>query len=146
MAGFSDTYESNILKLILTAVAIANIADNTATSPATVLWGSLHTADPGDTGFQGTSESTYTGYTRISVARTTAGWSVGAAGNASPVAAITFPQATSTSTSTITHAGIGMSSATTAGILIASGALSPTINIAQNVTPSLTTGSSFTLD
>lgn len=146
MAGFSDTYESNILKLLLNATAIANIADNTATAPATVLWVSLHTADPGDTGFQGTSESAYTGYTRISVARTTAGWTVGAAGNASPVAAVTFPQATSTSTSTVTHAAIGLSSATTAGIIIASGALSPTISISQNVTPSLTTSSSFTLD
>ena len=146
MAGFSDTYEAAILNLLLAAKAIANIADNAAAAPATVVWVSLHTADPGDTGTQGTNESAYAGYTRISVARTTGGWTVTGVTGASPVAAITFPQATSTSTSTITHAGIGLSSATTAGILIASGALSPTINISQNVTPSLTTGSSFTLD
>ena len=145
MAGFSDTTETNILSIYLTATAIANIADNAASSPSTAVWVSLHTADPGDTGTQGTNEASYTGYTRIAVSRTTGGWTV-ASGAASPVAAITFPQATSTSTSTITHATIGMTSATTDGIIIASGTVSPNINISQNVTPNLTTGSSFTLD
>lgn len=148
MAGFSDTWEDNILKLILNATAISNFADNAATSPSTVVWVALHTADPGDTGTMGTNEASYTGYTRIAVARTTGGWSVGVstAGAANPVSAITFPQATSTSTSTITHASIGVTSATTDGAIIASGTVSPNINISQNVTPSLTTGTSFTLD
>lgn len=148
MAGFSDTTEDNILKLYLNATAISLIADNTATTPSTEVWVALHTADPGDTGTQGTNEAAYTGYTRIAVARTTGGWIVGsvAAGSAQPVSAVTFPQATSTSTSTITHASIGMTSATTDGVIIASGTVSPNINISQNVTPNLTTGSSFTLD
>jgi len=145
MAGFSDTFEDNILKLLLNATAISNIADNTATSPSTAIWVALHTADPGDTGTQGTNEASYTGYTRIAVARTTGGWVV-ASGSASPVSAITFPQATSTSTGTLTHASLGLSSATTSGIIIASGAISPNINYQQNTTPSITTGSSFTLD
>lgn len=145
MAGFSNSFETSILQLLLNATAIANIADNAASSPATNVWVSLHTADPADTGTMGTNETSYTGYTRIGVARTTGGWTV-ASGAASPVAAITFPQATSTSTGTITHASIGMTSATTAGIIIASGTVTPNINYGQNVTPSLTTGSSFTLD
>jgi hypothetical protein len=145
MAGFSDTSETNILKLYLNATAIANIADNASSSPNTAVWVSLHTADPGDTGTAGTNEASYTGYTRISVTRTTAGWTV-ASGAANPVAAITFPQNTSTSTGTLTHAAIVMTSATTGGIIIASGTISPNINYSQNVTPSLTTGSSFTLD
>jgi hypothetical protein len=145
MAGFSDTTEANILNLWLCAKAVANIADNAASSPNTATWVSLHTADPGDTGTAGTNELAATGYTRISVTRTTAGWTV-SGGSAQPVAAITFPQLTSTSTGTITHAAIVMTSATTAGIIIASGAVSPNINFSQNVTPSLTTGSSFTLD
>lgn len=143
--SFSDTWETQILQLILNGTAIANYADNAASSPSTQVWISLHTADPGDTGTMGTNEASYTGYTRIAVARTTGGWTV-ASGSASPVAAITFPQATSTSTSTVTYAAIGLTSATTAGVIIASGAVSPSINISQNVTPSLTTGSSFTLD
>lgn len=147
MAGFSDTWEDNILKLILNGTAISNYADNAASSPSTEVWVALHTADPGDTGTAGTNEATYTGYARTSVARTTSGWSVGVStsGAANPVSAITFPQATSTSTSTITHASICVTSATTAGVIIASGAISPNINISQNVTPSLTTGTSFTL-
>lgn len=145
MAGFSNTFETSILQLLLNATAIANIADNAASAPATNIWVALHTADPADTGTMGTNEVSYTGYTRIGVARTTGGWVV-SSGSASPVAAITFPQATSTSTGTITHASLGMTSATTAGSIIASGTVSPNINYGQNVTPSLTTGSSFTLD
>lgn len=145
MAGFSDTWENNILQLILNATAISQYADNAASSASTEVWVALHTADPGDTGTLGTNEASYTGYTRIAVARTTGGWVI-SSGSASPVAAVTFPQATSTSTSTITHASIGVTSATTDGTIIASGTVSPNINISQNVTPSLTTGSSFTLD
>lgn len=145
MAGFSNTTENNILQLFLNATAIANIADNAGSSPNTAVWMSLHTADPADTGTQGTNEVSYTGYTRISVTRSTAGWTV-SNGSASPVAAITFPQNTSTSTGAITHAAIGMTSATTGGIIIASGAVSPNVNYSQNVTPRLTTASSFTLD
>jgi hypothetical protein len=37
---------------------------------------SLHTADPGEAGDQTTSEATYKSYARVSVARTTAGWTV----------------------------------------------------------------------
>lgn len=147
MAGFSNTFEDNILKLLFNATAISNIADNAASSPSTALWVSLHTADPADTGTQGTNETAYTGYARVAVARTTSGWAVtDGSGTVSPVSAITFGQATSTSTGTLTHAGIGLSSSSTSGIMIASGAISPNINYQQNTTPSLTTGSSFTLD
>jgi len=149
MAGFSDTLESQILNLILAGKTITNLADNTATTPSTALWIALHTADPGDTGTQGTNETNYTGYTRIATSRSTAagGWNVSTSvGTASPNAAITFPQATSTSTGTLTYASIGLSSVTTGGTIIASGALSPSINYSQNVTPQITTGSSFTLD
>ena len=64
MAGFSNTFETNILKLLLNATAIANIADNASSSPSTEVWVSLHTADPTDTGTQGSNETAYTGYAR----------------------------------------------------------------------------------
>lgn len=148
MAGFSDRFESDLLRLILAAKGIAEIADNTATSAATAIWVSLHTADPGDSsGEQGELETTQAQYTRIGVARTTAGWTISTTGGAaSPTANIDFPQGTDTSTGTYTHAGLGMASAATSGVLFASGALSPNINYSQNVTPRITTGSSFTLD
>lgn len=145
MAGFSDTFENDVCKLLFNAVAITNIADNAASAPLTNLWCSLHTADPTDTGTQGSGEGGYAQYTRISVARTTAGWVV-TSNSVSPVANIDFPQNTSTSTGTFTHASIGVTSASTAGKIIAAGTISPNINFSQNVTPRLTTASSFTLD
>ena len=68
-----DTFENDFVKLIFQASAIANIADNAATSPLTNLYLSLHTADPGEAGSQTTSEATYTSYARVAVARTS-GW------------------------------------------------------------------------
>ena len=143
--AFGSTLESDVLNLLLAAKAIANIADNAAAAPLTVTWISLHTADP-SSGTQATSELAVTGYLRTSVARTTAGWTVSGSGpaSASPVAAINFPLCTSTSTGTVTNWSIGASSAG-AGKLIAQGTLSPSIQISQNVTPQITTGSSVTL-
>jgi hypothetical protein len=144
----SDILEAGILKLIFNATTIDNIAANTSSSAATVLWASLHTADPADTGQQGTSEVALTAYARTSVARTTAGFVVttGATNSVSPVAAVTFPTLTSTSTGTATHAGFGLSSASTGGILLYKGAISPTIALGQNVTPALTTASQISED
>lgn len=145
MAGKSDTFENDWLKLIFNATAIANLADNAASSPSTALWLAMHTADPGDTGTQGTNEGGYSQYTRISVSRTTDGWVV-TNNSVSPVATVSFPQNTSTSTGTFTHASVGMTSASTGGKILYSGALSPTVNFSQNVTPQITTGSSITED
>jgi hypothetical protein len=143
----SNTYERDLLSLLLCAVPIANVADNAASSPLTSIWASLHTADPGDTGTQGTSEANYSGYTRIAVTRSTAGFVVSTSdGTASPVAAITFPEAASTSTSTLTHCAFGAASATTGGKIFYSGAISPNISIGSGVQPRLTTGSSITED
>ncbi len=143
--AFGSTFESDLLNMILCAKNIANVADNTATSPLTVTWQALHTADP-SSGTQATNEVALTGYARVSVARTTAGFVVSGSGpaTASPVSAITFGQLTSTSTGTASFWSIGTSSAGT-GKILASGSLSPAINLGQNVTPQITTGSSVTL-
>lgn len=143
MAGKGDQFESDILSLLLTATAISQVADNASSSALTATWASLHTADPGETGTQGTNEATYGGYTRIAVTRSTAGWVV-SSGSASPVAAITFPEANSTSTSTLTHFGIGLASASTGGKLFYSGTISPNVSVGSGVQPRLTTSSSIT--
>jgi len=146
MAGFSDQTEADILNLWLAAKNISTgiaIASTTYTQ----LWASLHTGDPGDGGTQGVSEVGYTGYTRIAIARSTTGWACSTSvGSANPVANIDFPQNASTSTGTITYAAIGLTSNSTAGQIVASGQVSPSINYSQSVQPRLTTGSSFTLD
>lgn len=138
-----NTFENDWLKLIFNATAIANIADNAASSPLTNLFVSLHTADPGEAGDQTTSETTYTSYARVSVARTSGGWTV--TGNSvSPVAAITFPQCTG-GTATITHFAVGTATSG-AGKILYKGTVTPNISVSNGVTPQLTTASTITED
>ncbi len=138
-----NTFENDFLKLIFNATTIANLAINATSSPLTVLWVSLHTANPDETGTQSTSEATYGGYARVSVARTTAGWVV-TNNSVSPAADIVFPAATS-GTNTITHAAVGVAS-TGASKILWKGAVSPNISVSTGVTPRLTTGSAITED
>ena len=138
-----DTFENDWMKLIFQATAIANIADNAASSPLTNLYVSLHTADPADAGNQTTNETAYTSYARVAVARTSGGWTV--TGNSvSPTANIDFPACTG-GTATITHFGIGTASSGT-GKLLYSGTVSPNISVSSGVTPRLTTASTVTED
>lgn len=138
-----DTFENDLLKLIFNATAIANMADNAATSPLTNLFVSLHTADPGETGNQTTNEVSYTGYARVSVARSSSGWTV-TNNSVSPAANIDFGACTA-GTATVTHFAVGTASTGTGKVLY-KGAISPTIAISAGVTPRLTTGSTITED
>jgi hypothetical protein len=139
----SNAFENSLLKLIFNATAIANLADNAATSPLTNLYVSLHTADPGEAGDQSTSEAAYTGYARVAVLRTTGGWTV-TNNSVSPVANIDFGNCTA-GTSTVTYFGVGTAS-TGAGVLYYSGTVSPSISVSSGVTPRLTTASTITED
>lgn len=131
------------MKLIFNATAIANMADNAASSPITNLYVSLHTADPGEGGDQTSSEITYTSYARVAVARTSGGWTV-TNNSVSPVANISFPAGTGGS-GTATYFGVGTASSG-AGKLLYSGAISPTIVTGNGITPILTTASTITED
>jgi hypothetical protein len=148
VAAKSAEYEYYVLAGFLTGTAFPQIWDNAASSAYTATWVALHTGDPTASGHQGTNElspATYTGYARVSVARSTAGWAVStSAGGASPVAAISFPQITSTSTAVASYFSVGLTSASTDGIIGYSGTITPNINIGLNVTARLTTGSSIT--
>jgi hypothetical protein len=137
-----NTYEDDILKLIFNATAIADLAMDDSTSPATTLTVALHTADPGEAGTQATNETAYTGYARIAVARTTGGWTV-ASGSVSPVANIDFGECTAAAGGAITHfsVGTGVSSK-----LLYSGTVSPNITMAVGVIPRLKTTSTITED
>jgi hypothetical protein len=138
-----NTFENDLLKLIFNATAIANMADNAASSPLTNLYVSLHTADPGEAGDQTTSEATYTSYARVAVARTSGGWTV-TANSVSPAASIDFPAATG-GTNTITHWAVG-TAVSGAGKLLYSGTVTPNIAVSSGVTPRLTTASTITED
>lgn len=139
----SNAFENSLLKLIFNATAIANLADNAASSPLTNLYVSLHTADPGEAGDQSTSEATYTSYARVAVIRTSGGWTV-TNNSVSPVANIDFPNCTG-GTNTITYFGVG-TAASGAGVLYYSGTVSPSISVSSGVTPRLTTASTITED
>lgn len=124
----TNATETAILALILNATTWNGWAENDSTSPLTAVEVSLHTGDPGETGSQTTNEAAYTSYARVTVARTTAGWTV--SGNtADNTAAITFPQATGGS-ETETHWGLGESD-TGAGTLTLYGTIdTPTAGLA----------------
>lgn len=138
-----NTFENDWLKLVFNATAIANMADNAAASPLTNLYVSLHTADPGEAGDQSTSETTYTGYARVAVARTTGGWTV-TNNSVSPVANIDFGQCTA-GTATITYFGVGTAASGT-GKMLYKGTVTPSISVSNGVIPRLTTASTITED
>ena len=140
--GKSTTFNNDLLKLIFNATAISLIADNTATTPLTTLFVALHTADPTAAGTQSSNEIAYTSYARVSVARTTGGFTASAASSTSPVAAITFPAGTG-GTGTATFFSIG-TLASGAGKILYSGAISPTIVTGNGITPQLTTSTTIT--
>lgn len=141
--SFGDTFENDLLKLIFQATAIANIADNAATSPLTQLFIGLHTADPGEAGSQTTNETAYTGYARVALNRNSGAWTV-TGSVVSPVANVDFGTVTAGS-GTITHMSVGTASSG-AGKLLFKGAISPTITISNGVVPRLTTATTITLD
>lgn len=137
----SSAFDNSLLRLIFNGSGITGLADNTATSPNTSLYVSLHTADPGVGGSQTTSEVTYTGYARVAVVRTTSGWTVTGA-SVSPAAAISFPAGTGGS-GTATNWAVGMGS-TGSGTILYTGTISPTITCGAGITPSLTTATTVT--
>lgn len=139
-----NTFENDLMKLIFNATAIANIADNAASAPLTNLAVALHTADPGETGDQTTSETAYTGYARVSVARTSGGWTI-TNNSASPVANIDFGECTASPGGAITHVSVGVTGGGATKILY-KGALSPNITMAVGVIPRIKTTSTITED
>lgn len=142
MAGEKgNTFINDFLKLIFNATAITNVADNAVSSPLTNLYVSLHTADPAAAGNQTTSETAYTSYARVAVARTSGGWTVSGQ-SVVPAAAITFPGCTG-ATSTITHFAIGTASSG-AGKLLYAGPVTPNISVSTGVTPQITTATTIT--
>lgn len=125
----SNTLENQVVALIFNGTALPWSNSN--------LFVALHTADPGEAGDQTTSEATYTGYARVSVARDSGGWTV--SGNqASNTAEITFPECTG-GTNTITHVSVGLAGTSTSQILY-KGALTASISVSNLITPRFPAG------
>lgn len=136
----TNAFETALLNLYFLNTDHANVGDvaglqNSLTAGSFYI--SLHTADPGEAGTQTTSEATYTGYVRVAVARSGAGWTISAA-NASNAAAVSFALCTA-GTNTITHFGIG-SDLTLAGNLFFKGLLTSSLAVSSGITPSFAIG------
>ena len=129
---------NSILALIFNATAWADIAENDSSSPATNLYLSLHTADPGVGNNQTTNETSYTNYARIAVARTTGGWDAPSGGATANAALAQFAQCGATG-ATITHVAIGTASIG-AGTVLYAGALSSSLAVANGIQPQFAAG------
>lgn len=136
----TNAFETALLTLYFNNTDHANVGDAAGiqnSAAAGSFYISLHTADPGETGSQTTSEAAYTSYARVAVARSGAGWTISSA-NASNAAAVTFPACTGSS-ATVTHFGIG-SDSTGAGNLFFKGALSASLAVSTGITPAFAIG------
>jgi hypothetical protein len=123
----TNTFENDLLLLIFNNTDITLIGDAAGlqnSAAAGSLYVSLHTADPGEAGSQTSSETAYTNYARIAVARSGAGWTV-SSNSVSNAAAVTFAQCGVTG-ATITHFGVGTDSSG-AGKLLYKGPLGTVI-------------------
>lgn len=136
----TNAFETAMLQLYFNNTDHANIGDVAGLQNSLVAGSfflSLHTADPGEAGTQSTTEVAYTGYARVAVARSAAGFTV-AGNNASNAATVAFGACTAL-TSTATHFGIG-SDLAGVGNLHWKGALTASLAISAGITPQFAIG------
>ena len=142
MSALSDAAENSLLLLLFNNTDWANIGDAAGllgSATAGSFYISLHTADP-EAGNQSTSEISYTGYARVAVARSGAGFTV-ASDAVSNAGTITFGACTAGS-GTATYVGVGTASSGT-GVLIAKALVtSPASGLAvsSGITPEIAAG------
>lgn len=135
----SNAFESDILKLIFQNVNLAGLGDATGLRGSTVagsLYVALHTADPGETGDQTTSEVTYTGYARLAIARGAGTFTVSgtAPTQVANAADVYFNACTAGALQTATHFSFG-SAASGAGEILISAPLDTPVPIAAPIQP-----------
>lgn len=138
--SMSNASETNLLLLLFNNTDWANVGDAAGlqnSAAAGSLHVALHSSDPGDAGNQTTNEVAYTGYGRVAVARSGAGFTV--SGNqVSNAATVQFGECTA-GTATATHFSVGLA-ASGAGDILYSGALSASRSISAGITPLFNTG------
>ncbi len=139
----SNAFANDILKLFFNGTPIPGIADNAASSPLANLYWSLHTADPGAGGNQSTNEVNYTGYARLSAARTPGGFTISGV-TMNPTANMEFPEMTGGVLQTATHLCVGTANTGSAGKIMFRFALSPTITLNTSTVPRLRTTTTLT--
>lgn len=119
---------ADYLALLFTNVAWPNIGDVTGLLPSGTsgnFYVSIHTAYPGVTGNQTTSEAAYTGYGRVAIARVAGNWTI-ATPQVSNTNAVIFPACTSGGPEVEMYWGLG-TALTGTGNLLYTGPLSDKI-------------------
>jgi hypothetical protein len=139
----SNDFESDVLNLVFLNTDIANIGDAAGLQNSVAagsLYVALHTADPGEAGKQNTSEANYTGYVRVAVVRSGAGWTVSgtAPTQVANAAAVTFGLCTAGS-NTVTYFSVGYETSG-ATKMIVSGILTASLAVSAGITPSFAIG------
>lgn len=138
--SLSNASETALLNLLFNNTAWANIGNAGGLQPsgaAGSFFIALHTADPGETGVQNTSEAAYTGYARVAVARSAGGFTI--SGNqVSNTATVQFGECTAGS-ATVTHFSVGVAASGATEILYR-GALSAARAISSGITPLFNAG------
>lgn len=129
---------NSVVDLIYRATAIANIADNAASSPITNIQLAMHTASPGAGGGQTTNETAYTNYVRVAVARSGVGWDAASGGANANAALIQFAQCGVTG-ATLTHVSAGRDSSG-AGLVFHFGALNSSLAVSNGIQPQFAAG------
>ncbi len=140
MGAKLNAYETALLKHIFQNLALALIGDAAGVLPSAAagsLYAGLHTAQPGEAADQDTNEVVYTGYARVAVARSAAGWAV-AGSNVDNVAAVTFGECTVGSTNALWV--IVGTDATGAGLAMYEGVLTTPLAITVGVIPTIPIG------
>ncbi len=143
----TNSMENAVLELLFKNTNYALVGDATGLRGSTTagsFYVSLHTADPGEAGDQTTSETAYTGYARVAVARSGAGWVV-TTNSVSPAANVDFGECTAAAGAAITHFGVGTASSG-AGALLYKGTLTPNVTMAVGVIPRVKSTTAITED
>lgn len=123
----NNSAKQAIALAIYNAVPYANMLDNAASGPLTSLYAALHTAWPGRTGSQSTSEANYTNYARVAIPRSASGFTVAADGGTTLAANRSFPASSASGNNqycpffSIGNASSGASHIQQMGCLIKSG-------------------------
>jgi hypothetical protein len=133
----STTTCNNYLNLWYRAQAIANIADNAATSPATLVYIALATASYSVSSTLSSNETAYTNYVRQTLGRNTTDWSAPSGGAISNNTAVEYPQCGVTG-ATITSAAAGKS--TGAADIYHYGDLNASIIVSNQIQPRFAIG------
>lgn len=140
MAGTKkDAFATSLLQLIFNNTNLANVGDSTGlrgSSTAGNFWISLYTAAPSASA-QGT-ETVYTNYARVAVARSSGGWTI-SGNNCYNTAAITFAQCGATG-ATLVAFSINKGDVETTDDAVYWGDLTSNLAVSSGITPEFAIG------